>query len=320
MAVQQMAVLGSGRFTYEVSGEDWGNLPEGWTYKEATAVAVDSKDNVYVFNRGGHPVIVYDSEGNFLRSWGEDIFSMPHGIAIGPDDSVYCVDSGDHTVRKLTPEGKLLMTLGEKDKPTPQMSGKPFNRPTHAAVDPRNGNLLVSDGYSNARVHRYSPDGEYLSSWGESGTDPGQFNIVHNIAVDRDGMVYVGDRENRRVQVFDSSGRFQAQFVNLSRTAAVCVDNDGLVYIGEYFAGIGSNDLGTRLGPRVTIMDKDGNVLARLSEQPSGDEPGRFYAPHGICVDSAGNIYVAEVSWAEYGRLMEPPTVLRSMQKLVKKS
>ena len=100
-----MVELGTGDFTYEVSGEDWGNLPEDWTYKEATAVAVDSKDNVYVFNRGTHPMVVLDSDGNVLRTWGDGIFANPHGVTLGPDDSVYCVDNGDHTVRKFTPDG-----------------------------------------------------------------------------------------------------------------------------------------------------------------------------------------------------------------------
>ena len=100
-----MTLLGTGHFTYEVSGENWGNLPEGWSYREATALAVDSHDNVIVFNRGSHPVIVLDSDGVVLRTWGEGVFVNPHGVAIGPDDSVYCVDFGDHTVRKFTPEG-----------------------------------------------------------------------------------------------------------------------------------------------------------------------------------------------------------------------
>ena len=131
-----MAILGSGPFRYEVSGDDWGELPDGWTYKEATAVAVDRNDNVYVFNRGGHPIIVYDREGKFLRSWGDGVFSVPHGIAMGPDDTVFCIDNGDSTVRKFTLDGKLLFTLGEADNPSPPMSGLPFNKPSHVAVDP----------------------------------------------------------------------------------------------------------------------------------------------------------------------------------------
>ena len=146
-------------------------------------------------------------------------------------------------------------------------------------------------------------------------------NIVHNIAIDDDGWIYVADRENRRIQVFDTSGGFETQWVNLSRAAAVCFDHrggSGLVYVGEYYAGIGSNTLGSDLGPRVTIFDTQGNVRARLGRESFGDQPGRFYAPHGMDVDSRGDIYVAEVSWAEYGVHMNPPQVLRSLQKLVK--
>ena len=313
-----MALLGSGSLSYEVSGEDWGNLPEGWTYKEATAVAVDSKDNVYVFNRGTQPMVVFDRDGNFLRAWGGDIFTLAHGVSVGPDDSIYCADSGDHTGRKMSPEGEVLLTLGTKGEPAPPMSGRPLCRPTHLAVDRRNGDLFVSDGYSNARVHHYTPDGELVGSWGESGTGPGQMNIVHNIAIDDEGWIYVADRENRRIQVFDTEGNLEAQWANLSRAATVCVDHQGLVYVGEYYAGIGSNVLGTDLGPRVTIFDTQGNVQAKLGRKSYGDQPGRFYAPHGISVDSRGDIYVAEVSWAEYGMHMDPPKVLRSLQKLVK--
>ena len=316
-----MVTLDNEDYSYETSGEDWGNLPENWTYKEATAVAVDEKDNVYVFNRGTHPMVVLDPDGNVLRTWGDGIFGNPHGVTIGPDAMVYCVDNGDHTVRKFTPDGKLLLTLGEANKPSPAMGGIPFNLPTHSAVDPRDGGLYVADGYANARVHKFSPDGKHLFSWGESGTGPGQFNIVHNIVVDKDGWVYIADRENHRIQVFDPNGKYETQWVNLSRAACICIDmkDEPLIYVGEYFCGIGSNRIGTNLGPRVTIMDLKGNILSQLSDQSYGDEPGRFYSPHGIAVDSKGDIYVAEVSWSDYGSQMDPPRELRSFQKLIKK-
>ena len=212
------------------------------------------------------------------------------------------------------------MTLGTPGQPSAPMGGDPFCVPAHLAVDPRNGDLYVADGYSNARVHRFTPDGKLVTSWGESGTDPGQFNIVHNIDIDEDGWVYVADRENHRIQVFDTDGRFQAQWVNLSRAAAIYVDQrgSGLVYVGEYYGGISSNALGTDLGPRVTILDRQGDVKARLGRQSYGDETGRFYSPHAICADSRGDIYVAEVSWSDYGSQMDPPRELRSLQKLVK--
>ena len=315
-----MVSLGSGSFTYEVSGENWGDMPEDWTYKEATAVAVDSKDNVYVFNRGTHPMIVFDPDGNVLRTWGDGIFTNPHGVTIGPDDSVYCVDNFDHTVRKFTPDGKLLMTLGAENQHSPAMSGIPFNEPTHLAVDSHTGDLYVADGYANARVHKFSSDGRHLFSWGDSGTDPGQFNIVHNIVTDKEGWVYVADRENHRIQVFDSNGKYEAQWVNFSRAACIYVDHRGdqLVYVGEYYGGIQTNVAGKRLGPRVSVLDLKGNVLARVGDLSYGDEPGRFYSPHGIAADSKGDIYVAEVSWSDYGSRMDPPRELRSLQKLVR--
>ena len=315
------ATLGEGAFRYTVTGENWGHLHRGWVYKEATAVAVDSKDQVYVFNRGTCPMIVFDTEGNVVRTWGTGIFKNPHGVTVAPDDTLFCVDNGDSTIRKFTPDGRLLMTLGTPNAPSPPMSGIPFCIPTHVAVDKRTGEFYVADGYGNARVHKYTPDGQFLFSWGESGTGPGQFNIAHNIVVDADGWVYVADRENHRVQIFSSKGKFETEWNNLSRAAALCIDDrsgEQLIYVGEYFGGIKLNDRGTNIGPRVTVMDTGGRIRARIGRESYGPEPGRFYSPHGLAVDSHGDLYVAEVSWSDYGRYMDPPQELRSMQKLMR--
>ena len=315
-----MVTLGSGEYQYETTGEDFGKLPDDWTYKEATAVAVDSKDRVIVFNRGTHPIVVLDTDGNVTDAWGDGEFGNPHGVSIGPDDSIFTVDTVQHAVKQYSSEGKLLMSL-KAEHPARELSGDPFCRPCHMAVDPRNGELVVADGYSNARVHRYSPDGRHLTSFGESGTGPGQFNIVHNVIVDKEGWIYVADRENHRIQVFAPDGRFEAQWNNLSRTGCICMreGDQPLFFVGEYFCGIPSNLEGTNLGPRVSVMSARGDILARLSEESFGDQPGRFYAPHGIDVDSRGNIYVAEVGFSEYGRNMDPPREVRSLQQLVKK-
>ena len=314
-----MVELGTAEYTYEVA-EGWGKLPDGWSFKEAAAVGVDSKDNVYVFNRGEHPVIIFDREGNFLSSWGEGVFPRAHGVTMGPDDTIFLTDDGDHTMRHCTLDGKVLMTLGISGKPAPFMSGDPFNRCTHLAIDPSNGDFFISDGYGNARVHKYSPDGKLLLSWGESGTGPGQFNIAHNIATDKDGWVYVADRENQRMQVFDRNGKFETQWINMAKPCGLFIDQSSeLVYVGELGVAIGPNSQAYGLGPRVSIMDTKGNALARLGDGPEGINPGQFTAPHGVCVDSHGDIYVGEVAWTHSRRYANPPDEIRSLQKLVRK-
>ena len=264
-----MATVGIAPHTYEVV-EGWGKLPDGWTYREAAAVGVDSKDNVYVFSRGEHPIIVYDRDGNFLRSWGEDLFVRAHGITMGPDDTIYCTDDDDHTVRKCTLDGRVLLTLGVPGQPTPFMSGDPFNKCTHVALDPDNGDIYVADGYRNAKVHKYSPDGKLLFSWGGPGTGPSEFNIVHNIATDRDGWVYVADRENHRIQVFDRNGRYETQWTNMSRPCGLYIDpnESQTVYVGEFGSAIALNAEAPKSGsPRVP----DGH--SRQYPRPLGRRP-----------------------------------------------
>jgi DNA-binding beta-propeller fold protein YncE len=312
--------IGTGNFCYEVA-EGWGKLPDGWTYREVAAVGVDRQDRVHVFTRGEHPVVVFDREGNFLRSWGEGLFKRAHGVTMGPDDTIYLTDDGDHTVRKCTLDGKILMTLGIPGKPAPYQSGAPFNRCTHVALSPTS-EIYVSDGYGNSRVHKYSPDGKLLFSWGEPGTDPGEFNIVHNICTDKDGYVYVADRENHRVQVFDASGTFETQWHNLHRPCGLYMDGGAnpLCYIGELGPSMPVNKDIPNLGPRLSILSREGKLLARLGDIRPGEAPGQFIAPHGLALDSRGDIYVGEVSWTIAGQHLKPPREMRSLQKLVKRS
>ena len=135
--------LGDGSFQYEVV-PNWEKLPDEYRWDEVGGVGVDSKDNVYVFNRGPHPMIVFDKDGNFLTSWGEDFFIRAHGLTVGPDDILYCTDDADHTVRKCTTEGEVLMTIGVPKTPSPYQSAKPFNRCTHVALDPETQDIYVS--------------------------------------------------------------------------------------------------------------------------------------------------------------------------------
>src|SRR6266850_2514053 len=155
-------ILGTGAYRYEVV-DSWAKLPPGQEFNaDVAAVGIDRQDRVYAFNRGKHPMVVLDRDGNFQRSWGEGVFHRAHGVHVAPDETLWLTDDGDHTVHRCT----------------------------HTALSPQ-GDLYVSDGYGNSRVHKYSPNGTLLRSWGEPGTDPGQFNIPHNICCDSDGWVYV---------------------------------------------------------------------------------------------------------------------------------
>ena len=308
--------LGAEDYIYEELA-DWAQLPEGWSFKEVADVVVDAQDRVYVFNRGEHPMIIFEPDGSFVASWGEDLFARAHGVTVGPDGMLYCVDDGDHSVRKCTPNGEVLMTIGTPGEPAPIHSGEPFNRPTKVAFDPKTDELYISDGYGNARVHKFSPDGKHLFSWGEYGTDPGQFNLVHSVCTDSDGKVYIADRESHRVQIFDEDGRYLDQWNNLHRPCGLHVEDD-LVYIGQVPTQLEVNADYPNIGGCVTIHDLTGNRLARLGAVWRGEGPGQFISPHGIAIDSQGDIYVGEVSWAAYGGKLSPPREVRSFRKLVK--
>ena len=217
-------VLGTDGYRYEVN-DGWAKLPPGMEFNaDVAAVGVDKNDNVYAFNRGKHPMCVFDRSGNLLRTWGEGIFPRAHGVFMAPDDTIWLTDDADHTVRQCTLDGKILLTIGIPGKPSPYMSGEPFHRCTHTAMSPDGKYLYISDGYGNARIHKFTVDGKWVSAWGEPGTDPGKFNIPHNICCDADGWVYVADRENHRVQVFDGNGKFETQWVNMHRASGLCMD------------------------------------------------------------------------------------------------
>jgi DNA-binding beta-propeller fold protein YncE len=295
----------------------WGRLPEGWSFVEATSVAVDDRDRVWVFNRGEHPVIVFDREGTFLRSWGEGVIRRAHGITMGPEGTVWLTDDLHHTIRQFTAEGRLLLTIGNPGTPATLQGGQPFNRPTHVALCPRSGDIYVSDGYGNSRVHKYDPRGRHLFSWGEPGTDPGCFNLPHNIATVSDGLVYVADRENHRVQIFDARGRYQGQLNNLHRPCGLAADrrDGGRLYVGELPTHLAVNREVPNLGARVSVLTLKGDLVARIGGRFAGEQPGEFVAPHGCAVDSRGDLYVAEVSWTAQGRDETPPREIRSLQK-----
>jgi DNA-binding beta-propeller fold protein YncE len=279
----------------------WAKLPMGVSFSgDATSVAVDSEDHVYVFNRGTDPVAVFDPDGNFVRSWGKGEFTRPHGIEIDKDDNVYVVDDDGHFVQKRTKDGKLLFTLGNPGKPAEWQGGGIFNRPTDITIHPETGELFVSDGYGNSRVHKFSPEGKHIKSWGEPGTDAGQFSLPHNITMLGLDRVIVCDRENFRLQIFTTDGEFVEQ-VHIHHPMSITNGKSGdtALYVGEMIPPPVQQGV-RNLGARVAVLDASGKFLQHLGAPLPGQGPDQFTAPHGINTDSQGNIYVAEVAWTNY--------------------
>ena len=313
-----MTLLGSGNYQYEELA-DWGQLPDAWAIKEVADVVVDSQDRVYVFNRGEHPMLVFEADGRFVTSWGEGLFKRPHGVTLGPDESLYCVDDEAHCIYKCTLDGQVLQTIGTPHEGATRHSGQPFHLPTKVAFDPDTNDIYITDGYGNARVHKYLSDGQHIFSWGDYGPEPSQFNLPHSVCTDVDGLVYVADRENHRIQIFDEQGNYVDQWSNVHRPCGLHIHQD-LVYIGQLPTHLPVNADFPNIGACITLHNFKGACLARLGDVHPGEGPGQFTAPHGLAVDSKGDIYVGEVSWSAYGRNLNPPRIVRSLRKLVKQA
>jgi DNA-binding beta-propeller fold protein YncE len=267
--------------------KDWAQLPKGWNFGECSGVAVDRNDNVWVFNRGAHPVIQFDKSGKMLQAWGDNMIVSSHGIRVDNDGNVWGIDVKGHVVMKFTASGKLQMLLGRQmalGRPSTagtNDSKDAFNEPTGIALAP-NGDFYVSDGYVNSRVIKFNREGEYLTHWGKKGTGNGEFNLVHDVTLDSTGRVYVADRTNERVQIFDSGGKFLGKWTDVGAPWGLqYVARENAIYMCD-----GKND-------RVVKLNLDGQVLGVLGSH--GKIPGKFDYAHNIAVDSSGAIYVAEI-------------------------
>ena len=282
--------VGTGKYTYEVD-DDWQKLPGGWNIPVA-AVTVDSRDRVYCFNRSPeHPIIVFDRDGHVLSSWGAGLFAFPHTIRSDAQDNLWIVDRDHAQMLYFSATGTLLRTIGTRGyrsdtgvDPKDFSSvayrnvthgGGPFNLPTDIALTP-SGEMFMTDGYGNARVHKFAAEGTYRFSWGEPGTEPGQFRLPHGIWIDRQGRVLVCDRENDRVQVFSQEGEFLSLWpTRLIGPAFFYVDDEDIVYIPEHNGGL------------VSVLTLEGERLAQWGDI-------MYRSCHGIWCDSRGDLYVVQ--------------------------
>ena len=284
----------------------WPTLPPGESLGQATGVSIDSKGAVLVFHRAGRTWIepfptepiaaptvwAFDAKtGRFLRSWGAGMFIMPHGVTVDRNDNVWLTDVGRQQVFKFAPDGRLLLTLGERG--IVGADSAHFNFPTDVAVRP-DGGFYVSDGYRNTRVLRFDAQAHFLYQWGKPGKGPGEFDLPHGLALDKAGRVYVADRSNARVQVFDSTGHFIADWHGalLGRPYGVAVSPDGTIF------SVDGGDQPTTPPDRggATHLRADGTVLERFAG--FGNYNGQFRLAHDIAIGTDGAVYIVD-AWGQ---------------------
>ncbi|MGC1408088.1 MAG: 6-bladed beta-propeller [Acetobacteraceae bacterium] len=275
-----MAQVGTGEYTYELV-RDFLKLPGGERFGLVSRVATDSQDRVYVFQRRDPPVVVFDRDGKYLGAWGSGEVTDPHGLKI-VNDVVYTTDRSDSVAKSFTLDGKTLLELGERGVHSDtgctgspwlaERAAGPFNHPTEMMPHP-NGDIYVTDGYRNARVHRFTSDGELVTSWGSPGHAPGEFHLPHSIAFDSDGKLYVADRSNKRIQIFSPDGDYLGAWTGMGGPNDITRGKDGNYYIAEQEDG--------GKPAYVCVRDAAGNVLARMESRHV----------HGVGVDSRGDIY-----------------------------
>ena len=282
-----MATVGTGRYTYSLI-ENWAKLPPGETLGMVSAIATDSHDRVYTFQRKAPPVMIFDRDGNVEDSWGNGSFVFAHGFYI-EDDVVYVTDRDTSVCIMYTLDGKPIQMLGRHGRHSdtgcenpgdlvPRAAG-PFNYPSELVPSP-SGDLYVSDGYRNSRVHRFSSEGELKQSWGEPGkAEPSHFHLPHSLLVDGDRVI-VCDRENHRIQLFSLDGEFLEVWYDIQRPMDISKDSEG-----NYLVSEGQVDSAAR----ISILDNSGGVLSRFECRGSG---------HGSWIDSRGDIYLAGLTGA----------------------
>jgi DNA-binding beta-propeller fold protein YncE len=325
---------------------DWEQLPEEMAYADCADVAVDRNDRVYLLTRRPARVLVYNPDGTFVTEWGRGAFSeRPHAITVGTDGIVYVVDEDDCTVKRFTSDGEPIDRIGMSGAASDTganwsipnfrlrtesviRSAPPFNHPTKL-IESATGDLLVTDGYGNSRVHQFTHDGSLIRSWGSPGSERGEFRIPHSIAESPDGRILVADRENDRIQVFGAGGAFDDEWTDVQRPSSIVVDSAGLVYITEMARSKGHYSF--RLGPAIremtaslSIFDLSGRRLAQLSAELVPGELGAFVGPHGLAIDSHGSVYVAECVGSVFpirvaaGDRIDPDVTCPTIQKFVR--
>ena len=259
-------------------------VPAGINMGAAAAVAFDSKGHLFVLSRGTQPLTEFDADGKFIRSFGEGLFTRSHGLRIDAAGNIWATDVGAHVVYKLNPQGQVLLTLGTKGQ-----KGE-WNAATHLLNEPndlaigRNGDIFIVQGHTpgamgDPRVLKFDKNGAFIKSWGGKGKEPGKFDVAHGIAIDPKGLLWVADRENQRIEVFDADGKFIRELKYAGLPCSLAIGNQ-YIYMVNGFAG------------QLLRLDLQGKVLAATGKPGTG--VGEFGEAHFIAVSPKGEIYVAD--------------------------
>jgi len=296
------------------ASENWAKMPEGRAWGAAGGISIDSKGNVWVFERCGAntcagsdaaPILEFDPTGRMVKSFGAGMFVFPHALYIDKDDNIWAVDNDSkdgkgQQVMKFSPEGKLLLTLG-----TAGATGDgpdTFNRPSGVVVAP-NGDIFVADGHggkSNARVVKFSKDGKFIKTWGEKGNAPGQLNDPHSIAIDSQGRVFVADRQNDRIQIFDQDGKFLDAWPQFGKPSGLYIDKNDVLYVAD---NLSNSSTKMRKGIRIGSA-RDGSVTAFIPDPVQDPKEGSIGAEN-VAADANGDIYAAEVDRKEVKKFVK---------------
>jgi len=261
-------------------------LPEEITLGVCTGVGVNKQGDVFFLHRGKNPIICLDSSGKFKYSWGDDLMASGHGLKLDRDENVWVTDTKHHVVYKFSPQGKLLLVLGTLDQPG--LGTHQFDQPTDVAFGP-DGDIYVTDGYGNSRLMKFNASGKFLKMWGSPGKEIGQFNAPHTVLIDPAGRVLIGDRENDRIQIFDSEGNHLETWPGFAPFGLV-MDGNGDLFVADGRAH------------KVLKLDSTGRVVG--SWGGPGSAPGELNVPHMLAADRDNNLYVVEIEGKRIQRLL----------------
>ena len=261
------------------------SMPDGMAFASVASVAITPEGNLMVLHRGDEAFLEFDLEGNFIRSFGEGMFGRAHGLRYDGDGNMWVTDGGGHTAMKLGPDGEVLISLGtqgERGLWDESTGARLFDEPNDIATA-SNGDVFIVQGHTRGepRVLKFDNEGNFLMMWGSRGDGPGQFSVAHSIVIDDEDNIYVADRENQRIQIFDVEGNFVNQWTFSAMVCALYLADDGFMYITSGFDA------------QIVKLDLEGNVLGVTGS--SGDGPNQYGEAHYLAVGPNQEIYVADV-------------------------